>query len=168
MTKPAHFHIRIPPTTDAFLAALPEVHAFADTHALTRAERYALDVALEEYVTNLIHHGQPDAAGNPDAGEAPTQDGCNTLPVDGMVIDIRIALDADALSLTLEDAGAPFDPTSRPTPAHLDAPLEDRPIGGLGIHLMRNLFHEVSYECIGGRNQLHLRQTRTATPPDNG
>lgn len=166
MTNPARFQIRIPATTAAFLAALPEIHAFAQRQALTRPECYALDVALEEYVTNLIEHGQahgatpaPRQGDSADASAHP-----DTVPP-AMETEIVISVDAEALCLTLEDAAIAFDPTHRPAPAHLDAPLEQRPIGGLGIHLMRNLFHEVSYQYQGGRNQLHLRYIRPATPP---
>lgn len=181
MTQPASLHLRIPATTDAFLGALPEIHAFAEAQSLTQPERYALDVALEEYVTNLIRHGHPDpdpSAPDPPAPEAPDDVAQDTPPapeetpggqvpsgVSGIEVAIRISVDAQTLSLFLEDTGHPFDPTRRPPPSHLTDPLEERPIGGLGIHLMRNLFHEIDYQYTQGRNHLELRLHRSGKSP---
>jgi len=55
----------------------------------------------------------------------------------------------------VEDDGKPFDPLQAPPP-DLSLPLERRPIGGLGIHLIRNLMDEVSYARVGGRNVLKM------------
>ncbi|MBO6012241.1 MAG: ATP-binding protein, partial [Bacteroidales bacterium] len=61
------------------------------------------------------------------------------------------------LKFTVIDSGAPFDPTVR---AEVDTTLsaEDRPIGGLGIHLVRQIMDSINYERVDGRNVLTLRK----------
>mgnify|MGYP003444340506 CR=1 FL=1 len=64
----------------------------------------------------------------------------------------------DRLALAFRDDGAAFDPLARADP-DLDAGIDERPIGGLGIFLVRELAESVSYERIGRDNVLrvHLR-----------
>ena len=54
------------------------------------------------------------------------------------------------------DDGREFDPLSAPE-VDVHAPLEERTVGGLGIHLLRNMVSEIRYERSGGRNHLRLR-----------
>lgn len=70
--------------------------------------------------------------------------------------DIHIvARIGDGLHLTIEDRGTPFDPTKREAPA-MKASAEERPVGGLGIYLIKNYVDEVSYEFKDGKNVLRL------------
>jgi serine/threonine-protein kinase RsbW len=62
------------------------------------------------------------------------------------------------LALSLSDDGPAFDPLAIPTP-DLDAPLEERAVGGLGVHLVREMMAGVSYEYRDGRNVLHMWKT---------
>jgi anti-sigma regulatory factor (Ser/Thr protein kinase) len=59
------------------------------------------------------------------------------------------------LNLSLSDDGPAFDPLALPTP-DLDAPLEERPVGGLGVYLVREMMDDVSYSHRGGRNCLSM------------
>ena len=61
------------------------------------------------------------------------------------------------LKFTISDTGVPFDPTVR---AEVDTslPLEERPIGGLGIHLVRSIMDSINYERVEGKNVLTLRK----------
>ena len=68
------------------------------------------------------------------------------------------------LVLTFSDDGVPFDPIAAKTP-DTSAPLEQREIGGLGIHLVRNLIDEASYERKLGRNVLTLVKQLDRGPP---
>jgi len=58
-------------------------------------------------------------------------------------------------AVEVSDDGKPFDPTALPAP-DLAAPLERKPIGGLGVHLIRKLCDKVSYRREGERNVLRL------------
>jgi anti-sigma regulatory factor (Ser/Thr protein kinase) len=57
--------------------------------------------------------------------------------------------------LTVEDNGPEFDPLTLPQP-NLEANLADRPIGGLGVFLVRQLMDTVSYHRVGACNRLSM------------
>ncbi len=106
---------------------------FADAHAMPAAVRRSISVALDELLTNTILYG---LAGDPgDRGE----------------VTVDAELHADRLEVTLSDNGRPFDPFTRSAP-DTTLSVEDRPIGGLGIHLVRRLVDDVRYERRSGRN----------------
>ena len=104
---------------------------FADAHALPAAVRRSLNVVLDELLTNAIAYG---LAGR-EAGE----------------VTVDVALSPDRLTVTLTDDGKPFDPFGRAVP-DTALSVEERPIGGLGIHLVRRLMDEVSYQRRADRN----------------
>jgi anti-sigma regulatory factor (Ser/Thr protein kinase) len=58
----------------------------------------------------------------------------------------------------LVDQGKPFDPTKHPEP-DVSLPIEERPIGGLGIHLTRKMMSSFKYERAGGENRLVITTT---------
>ncbi|MGD9765018.1 MAG: ATP-binding protein [Candidatus Binatia bacterium] len=93
----------------------------------------AIVLAVDELLTNIIWY-----AGSSD-------------------IFLRVRREADELIAELDDAGKPFDPL-QVEPPRLDIPIDERPIGGLGIHLVRQLVDGVSYERVGDRNRLTLRK----------
>jgi anti-sigma regulatory factor (Ser/Thr protein kinase) len=95
----------------------------------------ALQVALDEIVTNAITHGYAPGV----RGE----------------IAVRLRRRPDGIVLEIEDDGAPFDPLQAPPP-NLGLPAAERPVGGLGIHFVRDLMDEVSYARRDGRNVLKL------------
>ncbi len=61
-----------------------------------------------------------------------------------MSIEIKVELSADRLKVSMVDGGIPFNPLGVETP-DMQLPLEEREIGGLGIHLVRNMMDKVSY-----------------------
>src|SRR5262249_46148887 len=123
------------------LAELPRVaeavERFCTERAITAKCAFALNLALEELLTNAILYGFDDAAPHS--------------------IAIVLSHDGGAVTLELSDDGRPFDPRQAPPP-DLAASLEDRPIGGLGIHLVKQMMDRVEYEYRDGRN--HLRLTK--------
>ena len=99
-----------------------------------------LALVLEEAVANVIQHG---LLGSPPAHR----------------ITVRLDIDADSVAAEVIDKGSPFDPTSAPPP-DLSLPLEQRPPGGLGIHLMREMMDGLDYRRSGDSNILRLRKAR--------
>ena len=101
---------------------------------------FAMMLAIEEAVMNVIGYG---FTGQP-------------LPH-----SITISLDIDAATVVAEvtDNGRPFDPTAMPEP-DLSLPLEQRRVGGLGIHLMRSVMDRLDYRRSDGRNVLRLEKAR--------
>jgi serine/threonine-protein kinase RsbW len=70
-------------------------------------------------------------------------------------INIAIKMAGDRLELTIADNGTPFDPTAKRV-AIPNSDAENRPIGGLGIELIRAMVDEVHYEFKDGKNVLRL------------
>jgi serine/threonine-protein kinase RsbW len=107
--------------------------------ALAPAAMQAFELALEEIFMNIVMHGsEPD--------RTPW---------------VEVSLDggaAETVTLTVEDDGPQFDPLSLPTP-DLSAGLDQRPVGGLGVFLVRQMMDTVSYQRIGTRNQLRMTKT---------
>ena len=108
---------------------------FTQTYALPDAVRRSLSVALDELLANELSHGM---AGR-DAG----------------LLTVEAELDQERLTVTLADDGPPFDPFGHAAP-DTTLSVDDRPIGGLGIHLVRELMDEVSYERRDGQNVVVL------------
>jgi anti-sigma B factor antagonist len=113
---------------------------FADAHAVPVGVRRGVNVALDELLTNTIWYG---LSGNPGGGQ-----GAGEVTVD-------VELHPDRLTVTLSDNGTPFDPTARSAP-DTTLSVEDRPIGGQGIHLVRKLMDEVTYQRRADRNVVVL------------
>ena len=71
-------------------------------------------------------------------------------------IELHLTFADGRLAAELCDDAAPFDPLTQAKPPVLDGPLDERPIGGLGVHFVRTLMDEVSYRRDGAHNRLTL------------
>jgi anti-sigma regulatory factor (Ser/Thr protein kinase) len=122
------------------------VEQFGADHRIDTATIDDINVALDELVTNVIRYAHADG-GRHD-------------------ILVELALDdAGRLTVEIADDGRPFDPFDRPPP-DLDSPLEERPVGGLGIHFVRSLMDEASYRREGDTNRVRLvKQVGRASKP---
>lgn len=114
-----------------------KVRRFLEMHGTSEEDLTGIDVVLDEVLTNAVNYGFED--GN--AHE----------------ILLSLALDGGHLIIEVQDDGRPFDPLSIPAP-DLDADLESRQIGGLGMHFVRTLLDRVSYERRNGWNVLKLEK----------
>lgn len=90
---------------------------------------YDLQLAAEEICTNAISHGYGGRGGE---------------------IEITVERVAEGIQMMVRDWGNSFDPESVPIP-DLSAPLEQRPLGGLGLYLVQQVMDEVHFE-LGGAN----------------
>lgn len=82
-----------------------------------------------------------------------------------VTLDVVATLDDDGLALDVRDGGSAFDPTAVPAP-DLDAPLAERPVGGLGLHLVRSLTSSFKYRRRDGVNHIHLKLLPAAPPQE--
>jgi anti-sigma regulatory factor (Ser/Thr protein kinase) len=98
---------------------------FAEAHALPAEVRRSVNVALDELLANAISHGGTG------------RDPCS--------VTVEVELDQERVTVIFTDDGAPFDPFGRDAP-DTTLSVEERPIGGLGIHLVGHLMDEVSYQ----------------------
>jgi anti-sigma regulatory factor (Ser/Thr protein kinase) len=114
------------------------VEAFGVAEGLDAAAVFNLNLALDEVVTNVIRYAHDD-----DGREHP--------------IVVRLALERDVVTAQVEDDGRAFNPLEAPAP-DLSANLDERPIGGLGIHLVRSVMSSVEYRREDGRNVLTMKK----------
>ena len=127
-------------TVPGSLDSLDNIRSFVMQQAaefgLSDRRTYRLSLAVDEIATNIIVHGYQEAGRS------------------GM-LDIRADLDGRKLIVTVEDDGEPFDPRDSKMPDSDDLlrPLEDRPVGGLGLFLAIQGVDEFQYERVGGRNR---------------
>ena len=96
-----------------------------------------LALSLDEAMTNTIAYAWPEG-------------GTHELT-------LAIEVSDDFVVAVVSDDGIAFDPLEVPPP-DLESSLEDRPIGGLGVHFMTTLMDEVTYRRDGERNVLTLRK----------
>jgi len=113
------------------------VRQFGELHEVPSRALYAVNLALDELVTNVVLYGFEDATGKQ--------------------VAVRIATKEGELVASVLDEGKPFDPLVVKSP-DLNAPLEQRELGGLGIHLVRSLMDSVSYSRDADKNVLTIRK----------
>lgn len=118
--------------------ALKTVGEFLARHAVADEDISALELALDEILTNQINYGFRDGSAHE------------------MLVDVRI--DRDQLTVEIRDDGVPFDPLGIAAP-DLEAGIVERQIGGLGMHFVKTLLDEVSYRRSKGWNVLALSKT---------
>jgi serine/threonine-protein kinase RsbW/sigma-B regulation protein RsbU (phosphoserine phosphatase) len=113
------------------------LEAFHRRCGVSDDDAYVLTLVMEEVFTNVVRHGYPEEGGHR--------------------IAVRLELAGGVVTLVVEDDAQSFDPVQAPL-ADLDAPLDERRVGGLGVHLIRTLVDDVAYRRDGGRNVLTLRK----------
>lgn len=119
---------------------LDSVEAFGRENALGADLVHRLCLALDEVVANVIRHAHDDEAAE-------------------HRVDVRLWLEGGLVIAEVEDRGRPFDPLQVPPP-DLDADVELRPIGGLGLHILRTVMDRLVYERRGDCNVLRMEAAR--------
>jgi len=97
---------------------------FSEHYGIPERVRLKMDIVFDELLTNIISYAYQDNKEHD--------------------IGIKVELSADRLKVSMVDDGIPFNPLGVETP-DTELPLEERKIGGLGIHLVRNITDKVSY-----------------------
>ena len=128
------------PATDAGIkAALAALERLWAEQGVSRAVTWPVDVSLDEVLANVVHHG---LEGRGESAQVELE--LSFEPGDPPRCEVRVA-----------DDGPEFDPLSAPAP-DTTLGVDERPIGGLGIELVRRLMDEIQYERRDGRNCLRL------------
>jgi anti-sigma regulatory factor (Ser/Thr protein kinase) len=100
---------------------------------LPPAHALSFELALEEVFMNVVMHG--------------------TRPGMASKVEVSLAVAENGLTMTVEDNGPQFNPLALPPP-NVTASLAERPVGGLGVFLVRQVMDAVSYHRVGARNRL--------------
>ena len=114
---------------------MDEVETLLEARAVSAKRQFAVRLALEELLSNVIKYAYTDAGVH--------------------AISLKIEPE-EPFSLTIEDDGKPFDPLENAPPPVLDGPVEDRPIGGLGLHILKQMGLKLDYRRKNNRNVLRV------------
>ena len=128
---------------DAKVANLDEVIAFLDKimeeHEIPMKASMQLDIAVEEIFVNIAHYGYPEGEGT-------------------AKITVELPEDSSSIVIRFIDQGTPYDPLKKPDP-DITLTAEDRPIGGLGIFMVKKSMDNMEYEYKDGCNVLTITKT---------
>jgi serine/threonine-protein kinase RsbW len=126
--------IRLEPRAEALSGMLDRLEAYAEENALPQRVAYRLAIVCEELAANVAMHGVGGEGG-------------------ATYVEIAVEPSGDGLALSVEDDGRPFDPLAQAKP-DTELGVDEREIGGLGIHFVRSLVGDISYRRMDGTNRL--------------
>ena len=127
-------------TRGAYLESLEEFRGFIKEHCASVPEvtdefLYDIQLAVDEACTNIVSHGYAD------------------LDPGSIILDLDI--DTDKIVITLTDFGHAFEPSSTPVP-DVDAPIEERELGGFGLFFIQQSVDEMDYQVTEDGNKMTL------------
>lgn len=120
---------------DRFNQTLTE---FGRRHTLSDKVMHDLNLALEEILINVISYGYTDNREHE--------------------IRVRLGMEPGEVQAEVEDDGQPFNPLESPEPDTAQS-LQEKTIGGLGVHLVRKLMDGLEYQRQEGKNRLLIKKT---------
>ena len=142
LSAPERYTRTFPAATSSLAAAAAFAEERLDAAGCPLRAKTQLLVALDEVLSNVVR--------------------CSGAS--GIAVDMHFSRSPRSVALSISDDGKPFDPLRVPPPDTSLAP-EDRPIGGLGLLLLRKTMDELAYRYLHGRNILTLRKSFAPLPP---
>ena len=142
----------MPKTIELILANRPseiarvqdQLESLGREHGFPSKALHDIQLAVEEHLTNVLNYAFTDQTDHK--------------------IVVRLIVDASDLRIEVEDDGRPFNPLEHPTP-DLSLPLDQRPIGGLGIHMIKKSMDRLEYRRVAEKNILAMvKSTKTPAP----
>lgn len=128
-----------PARLDAMAAVCSLLERFCAAGGVARDDCLRLNLMTEEFFTNTVRHGHGEDCDAP--------------------VWIAFSATPEQLSLEIEDTAPPYNPFARTV--EVDLPLEARRVGGLGVHLARELAARSEYAYVFGRNCVRLQLARS-------
>jgi len=122
---------------DNFSALMDFVDDFAKKIGFSKSELYRINLAAEEVIINVINYAYPQGKGQ------------ITL------IGTEVTIPKKGIKLQIRDDGISFNPLIKSDP-DINQDIKDRPIGGLGIHLVKKTANEISYQRENHTNALTI------------
>ena len=131
--------LRVDPRVEELETITAAVKEFGEAEQWPADLIFQVELVLEELGLNVINHGKSEGL---------------------QQIEIRLTSEAKALTIEIVDSGVPFDPlTDAPRP-DLESGVQERAVGGLGVHLVRSMMDELDYRREEGKNHLTLVKER--------
>lgn len=131
-------YLKIAPNHDQLELIPAAVEEFAERDNWPPDLVFKLNLVLEELGVNIVNYS--GATGD---------------------IEISLASDSERVTVEISDNGRPFNPLLDQDTPDVSAPLGDRPIGGLGIHLVRSMMDELRYSREDGKNKLAITKRKS-------
>jgi anti-sigma regulatory factor (Ser/Thr protein kinase) len=110
---------------------------FGNSHGFPQKAAFEINLVLEEIFTNIVRYGFANKAEH--------------------IVQISVSYDNGVVIIRIEDDGIPFNPLET-DPPDLDCTIEERDIGGLGIHLIKGYTNGIEYQRLGDRNILTIKK----------
>ena len=117
-----------------FTGLLDAIETYLEGQKVPLATAAQMMIVFDEVISNVFSYGSDD--------HTPS-------------VSVKIEVGQDSIEAEIADDGNAFDPLSRPEP-DTGAPVEDRELGGLGIHIVRKLMDDVIYSRADGWNRLRF------------
>ena len=136
------FEIALANELQEIVSAAAKIDAFCEEKDLSPEIAYAVNLSVDEILTNTISYGYGD--------DEPHR------------IEIIVRLEAGALVVVIVDDSAPFDLSATPE-TDVEATLEEREVGGLGLFLVHQMMDKVEYERVDGCNVVTLTKSMAGT-----
>jgi anti-sigma regulatory factor (Ser/Thr protein kinase) len=136
-TEVPRLELRLRNRLEEIERVIESFNSFAETVGLDTAVRRSLNLVFDEVLNNTISYGYEDDEEHE--------------------IEITVTESDGRLRVVIIDDGLPHDPFDAQQP-DTELSVEDRPLGGLGVHLVRNLMDQASYERRGSHNVLKLEK----------
>ena len=128
-------HLQLDARSEELPRVAEAVERMAERDGWSPKQSFQVNLVLEELALNVMTHGRAGGARN---------------------LEIILAPGEGALKIELIDDGPRFDPMEDAPEFQADLPIEERPIGGVGVHLVRTLADSASYRYEHGKNHLTL------------
>ena len=135
--------LEVPASLDQLTGIQERVAAFGESQNWSVEMLFQIELTLEEICVNIVNYGFED-----DGGEH--------------MIEIIVDSEAESLTMEIVDNGRAFDPLTETPEPDLDSAVGDRPVGGLGVYLVKQYMDELDYRRSDGRNHLKMIKHRSA------
>jgi len=109
-----------------------QIDSFCEEHGASEETAHALNLSIDELLTNAISYGYGDDATHE--------------------IEVAVRMEEGTIIVEIFDDAKPFDPFKEAKIPDTSLGIEDRPIGGLGVFLVREMMDSFGYRREGGRN----------------
>lgn len=133
----AVFRRRIPGSFGEIHPLAVAVAHWAEVHAVAPQVTNSVVLMLDELITNVVMHGFRDSGKG--------------------TIEVKLSIDRGAIDAVVRDSAPAFDPFSVPE-ADTSLGIDERGIGGLGVHFVRKMSDSYEYRRVGDVNEVHLRK----------
>lgn len=137
----ADLHLRLVPDPERLADVTGAIEELGARERWSPNFLFRMNLVLEEMTLNVMTHGRAGGARE---------------------LEVVVVCDADSVSIEIVDDGPRFDPLSEAPQPDTDAPIDKRPVGGLGVHLVREMMDQIDYRYEDGRNHLFMRTNKTA------